>query len=256
MRVNTFSSRAGAIALALALVACGTGQNADEASDAELIGEADDSDPALTAALEDEIMVDRDLETQSNENMALPGRTVSGAPVPDTLHTAADAQRAISAGRLLDAPEATRGDEECPQCGARSAARGETTLGALADEQASTPDFEPCPEPVEYGMGWAARLPRAFDVYPNAELLEAAGKDTEQCHLRVVSFRTTASMDRLIDWYYTRAIRTGYSAEHQLRHGDHVLGGYRARDEGAYYIIFAPRSDGGTDVDIIANGER
>ncbi|MBC2776435.1 hypothetical protein [Parasphingopyxis marina] len=256
MKLNRFSTTAAILALGLGVAACGTGQtDADaQAMDEALLGEADNSDPALTTALEDQIMVDQELAGQSNANAALPGDAVSGVPIPDTMHSMADAQRAIAQGRLLSVPAPTQG-EDCTDCsaGSRSAAQGETTLGALAQRQASEPDFRECPEPVVYGMQWASALPRPFSVYPGSEVIEAAGKNTEGCRVRVVSFRTAASMDRLLDWYYTRAVRSGYSSEHQLRHGDHVLGGYHARDEGAYYIIFAPRSGGGTDVDIIAN---
>lgn len=254
MTLNRFSTLAGTMALALALASCGTGQSETdtEALDEALLGEADNSDPALTTALEDEIMVDSDLSDQSNARAALPGDAVSGSPIPETMHTAADAQAAISAGRLLSAPEATVG-EDCPQCDGRSAGQGETTLGAMADRQASSPDVQTCSGTVEYSMDWALTLPRAFDVFPGSEVVEAAGYNQDHCRMRVVSFRTNASMQRMIDWYYTRAVRSGYSSEHQLRHDNHVLGGFRARDEGAYYIIFAPRSGGGTSIDIITS---
>lgn len=258
--------RAGAIALAMTLAACGTGASETdaEAIDEQILGEADNSDPALTAALEDQIMVDTDLAGQSNANSALPNDSMGGAPVPDTFSSmTADqraAQRAISEGRLLSAPAARQatGDECASGCGAgQSAAQGETTLGELASNQQGGPSGESCSGAgVEYSMAYADRMPVAFQVYPRAEVAEAAGNDAPGCRMRVVSFRTPASMDRMIDWYYTRAMRAGYSSEHLIRHGDHVLGGYRERDEGAYYIIFAERSDGGTDIDIIANNGR
>ena len=96
-------------------------------------------------------------------------------------------------------------------------------------------------------------MPAAFTVYPHAELIEAAGYDNSGCRMRVASFRTSESMQHMIDWYYTRAVRTGYSSEHQIADGNHVLGGYRSRDQGAYFIVFNERGDGGTDVDIVAN---
>lgn len=254
MSLNRFSTTVAGLALAFAVTACGTGESGDaEQLDQEILGEADNSDPALTEALENQIMVDPELAGGSNTNAALPGDAVRGSPVPETLHSVADAQSAISQGRLLSAPAPTEADEECVECSGRSAARGETTLGALAERQANEPDFRECPEPVAYGMEWAQRLPRAFNVYPRGEVIEAAGKDTPGCRIRVVSFRTNAGMQRLLDWYYTRAVRSGYSSEHQIRHGNHVLGGYREAGELAYYIIFAPRRGGGTDVDIIAN---
>ncbi|MBC7985295.1 MAG: hypothetical protein H7X93_01290, partial [Sphingomonadaceae bacterium] len=139
-----------------------------------------------------------------------------------------------------------------------SAGRGETTLGALAERQsrAAPRDGAECRQNVVYGMQWADLMPRAFTVYPGAEVIEAAGKNEAHCRLRVVSFAASASMERLINWYYTRAVRTGYSAEHQIRNGNHVLGGYRERDQGAFFIIFANHPNGGTAVDIVANNGR
>lgn len=259
MSVNPIA-KTGAIALALVLAACGTegfGGEADaDAIDEAILGEPDNSDPALTTALEDQIMVDTDLNGQSNRNAALPNDTVAGAPIPDTFGASreqiARAQEAISAGRLLSAPaprEAT--EEDCGSCDAASAGRGETTLGALASDQS---DGAACAAgDVRYSLAYADRMPSAFRPYPRSEVIEAAGNDAPGCGLRVVSFRSAASMERLIDWYYTRAIRSGYSSEHLIRHGDNVLGGYRGRDEAAYYIIFANHPGGGTNVDIVAN---
>ncbi|MGP1352962.1 MAG: hypothetical protein ACTS1Z_06535 [Parasphingopyxis sp.] len=252
MRAKNFACGA-AVALSLALGACGTGEQAEtdaDAMDEALLGEADNSDPALTTALEDQIMVDQDLAGQSNANAALPGDAVSGAPIPETLHTVSDAQAAIDARRLLSAPEPTVGRER----DGRSAGRGETTLGRMADSQAA--DLDVCDGTVEYGMAWASSLPPEFNPYPGSEVVEAAGFNQSGCRMRVVSFRSSADMDRLIDWYYTRAIRAGYSSEHQLRHNNNVLGGFRERDEGAYYIIFAPRRGGGTAVDVVTSAGR
>lgn len=266
-----FARSAGLFTIALALAACGTGgdrSNELAALDEELIGNASE-DPALTAALEDQIMVDPDLAQQSNRHAALPGSPQTGAPVPDTMRTSAtmqrEAQRAIAEGRLLTAPAPTRAEQGCTDCAASrevnygySAGRGETTLGALAERQgrAAPRGGAECRQNVVYGMQWADLMPRAFTVYPGAEVIEAAGKNEAHCRLRVVSFAASAPMERLINWYYTRAVRTGYSAEHQIRNGNHVLGGYRERDEGAFFIIFANHPNGGTAVDIVANNGR
>ena len=252
MMLNRFSTAAG-LALCLGLAACGTGQTETdtEALDDALLGEADDSDPALTTALEDQIMVDQQLAGQSNANAALPGDAVSGAPIPETLHNVRDAEQAIAERRLLSAPEPTVNADQADGAG-RSAGHGETTLGAMAERQ----DVDPCDGAVTYDMAWAASLPPEFAAYPGSEIVEAAGYNQDGCRMRVVSFRSAASADRLIDWYYTRAIRTGYSSEHQLRHGNNVLGGFRERDEGAYYIIFAPRRGGGTNVDVVTSAGR
>lgn len=263
MAVNHITKPA-CIVLALALGACGTqgfgGESDAEAIDEAILGEADNSDPALTTALEDQIMVDTDLAGQSNRNAALPNDAVSGQPVPDTFGASremqARAQQAISEDRLLSAPAARQATEEdCGNCDGASAARGETTLGELASD-GNSGGASCAAGDVTYSLAYADRMPAAFRPYPRSEIIEAAGNDAADCRLRVVSFRSGADMERLIDWYYTRAIRTGYSSEHLLRHGDNVLGGYRGRDEAAYYIIFATQPGGGTNVDIVANNGR
>lgn len=251
MLANRISTGAGVALLALSLAACGTGgpDTDTEAMDEALLGEADNSDPALTVALEDQIMVDPDLTGQSNQNAALPGNAVSGAPIPETLDTMQDAQAAIDNGRLLSAPEAIAVEDG----DGRSAAQAQTTQGAMAERQASDPQVESCSGTVEYGIEWAASLPRAFDVYAGSEVIEASGYNQDHCRMRIVSFRTRVPMEHLIDWYYTRAIRSGFSSEHQLRHGNNVLGGFREQDEAAYYLVFAPRQGGGTTVDVVVS---
>ena len=58
----------------------------------------------------------------------------------------------------------------------------------------------------------------------------------------------------MIDWYYTRAVKGGFTTEHQAKDGQHVLGGTRGRDGSAYVVMLSARSDGGTDLDLVANG--
>jgi len=65
-----------------------------------------------------------------------------------------------------------------------------------------------------------------------------------------------ASLQQVMDWYYTRATNAGYSAEQQADGGQHVLGGTRGRDGGAFALFLTGRRDGGTDVDLIANNGR
>src|SRR3546814_13072051 len=63
--------RSAALAAALSLAACGDGS--DEAELANLDQQiANETDPALTSALEDQIMVDPTLSQQSNHNAVRP----------------------------------------------------------------------------------------------------------------------------------------------------------------------------------------
>ena len=74
--------------------------------------------------------------------------------------------------------------------------------------------------------------------------------------IRVATFTTSANMQNVVDYYYTRARKSGFSAEYQIRAGEHALGGTRDNDGGAYFITFNAAPGGGTSVDIVANNGR
>ena len=105
----------------------------------------------------------------------------------------------------------------------------------------------------EVVSGALDRLPADLPLYPDARVTEAAGTQASGCALRAVSFASSASLQTVLDWYYTRVTSAGYSAEHQADGGEHVLGGTRDRDNGAFALFLTSRKDGGTDVDLVAN---
>jgi len=240
---------------ALALTACGRKQAADgnlDSLDAELTANAANaSDPAMRAALQDQIMVDPALAGQSNADaIRPPQQPYSGAIPPDSVAgTRSDGTVAAggssSSGGSKTAP-APSGD--CPQCKVRN---DTMTLGALAGRQGDRRTAG-CARDLQYSTGWAQRLPADLPLYPDARVDEAAGTANGGCALRVVSFSTGASIQTVLDWYYGRLTAAGYSAEHQADDGQHVLGGTR-RDGAAYVIYFDTRGDGRTEVDIVAN---
>ena len=239
-----------ALGLPLGLSACGKEDKGDR--DLSSLDESltNASDPALRGALEGQIIVDPELAEKSNSYAVRPGdRPVSGG-IPASIR--ATAYDAPVGGKLFRAPEA-KAAEPCPQCGGE----GAVTLGARARQQAATQGKTGgCVENLQYGMGWASRLPAEFPLYPKAKLMEAAGADGANCNLRVASFVTNQPMRNVIDYYYTRALRGGFDADHRLMNGEHVLGGTRKKDEGAYFITFAEQKGGGTAVDIVANNGR
>lgn len=237
------------LALLLATPACGEREDAPDdlaRLDRELAAAnaADPAqDPALAAALGDEIMVDPQLTQRSNANaIRPPNRPDLGAVA--SVDIAARPDAAPPPG-LSPAP-AAKGD--CAECRARE---GALTLGALAERQRGR-GASACAARIAYSAGWANRLPPAAALYPDARVVEAAGVDEPGCSLRVVTFRSSAPLQRLADWYYTRGRRAGYSAEHRADGATHVVGG--TRGEAAYLAYLRPRGDGGTDVDVIANG--
>lgn len=223
-----------------------------EPSEAALIGNAAESagDPALTAALRDQIMVDPALVQQANNDAVRPPTMPeSGEVPPDGIGVAAmnaRLTRASVGGETLRAAPAASG--ACRQC---QIARQSLTLGALAEKQGGRTGQ--CAANVSYSTAWANRLPAGVPLYPDARVSEAAGADGAGCALRVVSFASSAPYQRLLDWYYTRASEAGYGAGHQADGAEHVLGGTRAKG-GAFLLILHPRGDGGTDADLMADG--
>lgn len=243
-------SVAALLALPLALSACGKKEEGDR--DLSSLDESltNAEDPALRGALEGQIIVDPELADRSNSHAVRPGdRPVNGALPASIMATAYDAP---IGGKLFRAPKAVEA-EPCPECDAQ----GPVTLGGLAREQAARQgQAGGCVENLKYGMGWANRLPAEFPLYPKAKLMEAAGAESANCNIRVASFVTSQPIQNVIDYYYTRALRAGFDADHRLMSGEHVLGGTRKSDDGAYFITFAAHKGGGTAVDIVANNGR
>lgn len=212
--------RLPALAAALALAACGGGQSSEN-NLAALDNQLNAADPALTSALEDQIAVDPQLAQQSNQNAVRPPATPAQAQYPVAAGAGgADAQAQLAAAASGD------GGVACP---------GGTKW--------------------DYNAAWAQRLPAVFPVYPGARVTEAAGANEGDCRKRVVTFTTGDPMQRVLDWYYTQAVRAAYSAEHQIRGADHVLAGTNESDGGAFYLIVTPKGSG-AEVALITNKGR
>ncbi|MEP7351175.1 MAG: hypothetical protein ABI668_14645 [Sphingorhabdus sp.] len=243
------------VALALPLAGCGR-TNTDEAAVADLDNKltGKGSDPAMNAALNDRILVDPDLTDGGNANaVKSANKPLSGAIPADRGYEGDASIEALDGAKLMRAPKpAVVGEEDCTNCGTN---RGQT-LGALAADQGVTSGKGTCDAKLQYGAGWATRMPPEFPVYPKGRVKEAGGVDGGICDIRVATFTTSAKMQNVVDYYYTRARKSGFSAEYQVRAGEHVLGGTRDNDGGAYFITFNPHPGGGTSVDIVANNGR
>ena len=208
------------------------------------------ADPAVKGALEDKIMVDPKLTGQANQNAVTPGNKPVDGGVPagagGKAATAAEAAAALKAGKLLAAPKALPLEAGCDGCEAKRP----VTIGALAREQAG--GATGCGK-LTYGNDWANRLPEAFKVYPRATLREAAGIAGGKCNIRVVNFQTAASLQAVLDYYHTMAVRAGYSSDHRVGGNEHMLGGTKGD---LAYVVMARRDGGMTDVDLVASGGR
>ncbi len=201
-----------AIALVLSLAAC---QGSDDVAKADSQVAGNDSDPALTSALEDQILVDPALAQQSNKNAVRPAETPIQAQYP----------------------------AEAGQQGAAEQAR----LSLMNGNGAGCGNG-----PFNYDMAWAKRLPAELTLYPGARVTEAAGNNERGCSMRVVTFASADPSERILEYYRGRALNAGYSAEQQRRDGDHVLAGTNPRSGGHYYLIVTPKQ-AGSEVALIAN---
>ncbi len=242
-------ARAALLALPLFAAACSGGDDAASLNnlDAELVNTSNSADPAVTGALQDQIMVDPQLADQRNGNAVRPPNKPYSGAVP-----ASDVAVGGSAatGKLMQAPAPTKA-KECKAC---KASGSSVTLGALAEQQGNA-KVAGCAANIQYSTRWAARMPADMPIYPGANVIEAAGTDNDKCRLRIVNFHSDVPLNTMVNWYYTRARQAGFSAEHQID-GDgseHVLGGTRSRDDGAYVVWIRPLDGGGTDVDIVTN---
>lgn len=251
---------ASTLALSM-LSACGTSEDGKSkelaALDDNLTGKQ--SDPATRGAIEDQILVDPQLADSANGNAVKAAATVGEGQVPADVGYDGDIASAeeLDAAKIIRAPQpVVLKDEDCATC---QSAQGET-LGARAAAQAASAQRGrgkgTCEAKMQYGAAWANRMPTEFPVYPKARVQEAAGVENGICDIRAVTFTSSAKLQDVVDWYYTRARRSGYTAEYVIKGGEYMLGGTRDNDEGAYVLTLTERKDGGTRVDLIASNGR
>ena len=226
----------------LVVAACGkppAAQQDLDSLDKELTADASGNarDPALTAALHDQIMVDPALTQSANTNVVRPPSRPD--PLSAPVEPVAPRPATVAAAEVKALPAAT---SDCPAC---RKADGALTLGELAARQ--TPTAGDCTRTLSYSARWANRLPPELPLFPDARVREAAGSDA--CGLRVVSFASGAPVATVLGWYNARAARAGYSAEHQASGDRHVLGG--TRGDAAYIVYATPAASGGSEIDLL-----
>jgi len=203
-----------------------------------------ESDPAVTSALGDEIMVDPELAGQQGSD------GVSNIELPPERRTA-EAIAAIKAeavklagGTIRSAP-APSGDSDVGKLVESAATAAQVAAAAKTGKV-------DCAGKVRYSANWVNSLPDVLAVYPQGAVQEAAGTDSDGCQLRVVSFITPVAASDVVDFYYTRVLSDGYDARHQADGEDHVLGGQKG---GAAYLVYARKLDNGlTEVDLVSGG--
>lgn len=211
-------------ALSLAVAACGGAK--DERSELDKLdsklGGKGNADPALTAALEGQIMVDPGLAGQSNDDSVRPPNAPYSAPIPP----------------------------------GEPAASGQT-LGTLAarQAQAAKDKFNGCSLDVAYSIQWANRLPVELPLYPRAQVSEAAGSDHQGCNLRAVSYTAPVPPVSLAGYYIALAKRGGFRAANNSDGQGIMVSGWRPSDGAAFYVILQPEGTG-TSADLVSNRGR
>jgi len=214
--------RAFGLAALLALAACSGGDGELAELDNELL--ANGADPALTSALEDQILVDPNLVQQAHPNSVRPPEAPVQAQYPPPAAPASESPEPAGVSGAL-------------------AATGDPGEGGL------------CADALDRSPQWARRLPAEFPLYPGGRVTEAAGANTDACRIRIVAFRTGDPSNRVLDHYRGLAARAGFSAELRQRGTDRMLGGVNARTDGAFVLIVTPL-ERGADVALIVNNGR
>jgi hypothetical protein len=226
--------------LAAALLAgCGGSGTKEEAAalDDTLLGKGNSTDPALMAALEDQIMVDPGLTGQSNKHAVRPADQPLQSPIPPE-----------QTGGTPPASDKTLGQVVAEKAKASEVATGSKTASAKT-AQAS---FNGCGLDVQYAMAWSAKMPTDLPLYPQSRVAEAAGSDQGNCRLRAVTFSSTAEPRKVIDWYISTAQRAGYDAGLSTETGEQMVVGHRG-DGAAFYMTIQQRDTGGTMADLVTN---
>lgn len=226
--------------LAGTLMLAGCGSSGDTPAGTE-------TDPAMSGALGDRIMVDPEMAGQEGAAIAANSGQIALPPEDRSPEAIADAKTkaaAMAGGKLQPAPQPGQGG------GAALAESAATAAQVAQTAQGSQTD---CAAKVQYSNTWAAKLPADLPVYPRGAVQEAAGLDSAACALRVVNFATPVSPEDVISFYYTKAGKAGYGAEYKLDGSDHVLGG---RKGGKAYTVYARKLDNGiTEVDLVTSGK-
>ncbi|WP_284124857.1 hypothetical protein [Parerythrobacter aestuarii] len=217
-------------------------------SEPEEVPVVPERDPATTQALSDQIMVDPDLTQQNEANAALTGGTDhSLPPIVATREAIEDAK--------LEAADLVGGSSQLKPLGKTSEQGDPLPEGALysVTEMAKlTPGTSACADSASFTAMWAAKMPKAFPVYPRGNTIEAAGSDTDPCSLRAIRFLTPVSTEDVLAFYTASARKEGYSTSHLLRGEIEELRG--AKGKGSYAVYVRRRASGISDVGLVTSG--
>ena len=204
-----------------------------------------ETDPAVSGALSDRLMVDPGLAGDAGAALSADGGRIT-LPPEERSAEAVEAARtqavALAGGALLALPQPEQDSGGIPDS---------VTAAQVARDSGIAP--ADCAAGLRYSATWAARLPAEFPVYPRGAVQEGAGADSDRCHLRVVDFVTPVAPADVIAFYYTRARKVGYGASYRIDGARHALAG--ARGDRSYAVLARSRDDGMTQVDLVTGAK-
>lgn len=205
------------------------------------------SDPAMTGALGDDIMVDPEMAGQDGAAVSADDKAITLPPADRSPEAIADARKKaakLAGGALKPAPR--------PRDGGINVLT-ETAATAAQVAKASKLARTDCTTKLDFSNTWAAKLPADLPVYPRGAVQEAAGVARDGCAMIVVNYGTPVSPQDVISFYYSMAARAGYSAQYRTSAGQYAIGG---RKGDAAYVVYASKSGPGvTEVNLVTTGK-
>jgi hypothetical protein len=216
--------------------------------DEELV-DAADGDGLEASALGSQIMVDPDLAGQNLANSAISAELGDGMLPPERSSPEAIAAARADALAQLGGPGSIRKAPAASGSSNTGAAQALTAAGKAAASPGGKGD---CAALASYTADWAAKLPASFPVYPLGAVQEAAGTDEGGCSLRVVTYLTAVPLGDVLDYYYTRASKAGFSADHAMDGEYHLLGGAKGKASFIVYGRALPTS--ATEITLVTSG--
>ena len=232
--------RFGLLCLAAALAGCGVG--ADEAPPVA------EQDPAITQALNDQLMADPDLANQNEANAALTFSIDHSLPTERWSDESVRRARAMAA-EMVGGEQRLVLPESSVSAGGDAFSDGSAGLGSKISV---LPNTSGCASRLNYSAIWAARMPEIFPVYPQGATQIAAGASDEQdCDIRATRFHSAAALDDIAAFYAARAKMRGFEVEYFAAGDAALIKGQRG--SGHYRVELRTLPDGLVEVDLITN---
>ncbi|WP_246543782.1 hypothetical protein [Novosphingobium profundi] len=209
---------------------------------------APSSDPAVSGALGDDIMVDPQMAGQDGAALSADDGAITLPPQDLSAETIADARKkaaALAGGALKPAPQPGNG-------GLAPLSEGAATAAQVA--KAAQLAHTDCTAKLDFSNTWAAKLPKELPVYPRGAVQEAAGIDKDGCAMIVVNYATAMSPSDVLSFYYTLADKVGYTAQVARAKGQYAIGG---RKGGKAYVVYVNKvgSSAVTEVNLVTSGK-